>query len=75
MQDALMDIVILLLMIFAGFPAIVIGLCVAVDWLEEKLNKIRKDDDQNMDKDSRLCRDSGHGGDAGNDSRATATEP
>lgn len=49
MQDALMGIVILLLMIFVGFHALVIGLCVAVDWLEEMFNQKPQNDDQDLD--------------------------
>lgn len=73
--DALIGIVILLLACFVVLPLIVLGLCVGVDKLEETFNQKQIDDDQNMDKDSGIRRDSGHGGDAWNDSRTSATAP
>lgn len=49
MQDALMGIVILLLACFVVFPLIVLVLCVAVDWLEERFNQKPQNDDQDVD--------------------------
>lgn len=47
--DALIGIVILLLACFVVFPLVVLGLCVAVDWLEEMFKQKPQNDDQDLD--------------------------